>query len=219
MPLFSRRYGFLSYWGKIVSEKYMNTNNLIWQNSDITKEIRAEIKNQHPCTIWFTGLSGSGKSTLANAMEKKLVSLGKHTMILDGDNVRQGLNKNLGFSKEDRVENIRRIAEVSKLMNDAGIIVLTAFISPFESDREKARNIIGSDFFEIYVSTPIEECERRDVKGLYCKARKGEISNFTGISSPYEPPIRPEMTINTMNITIDNAVEIIMGKLRECGKI
>ncbi|MEI3339848.1 MAG: adenylyl-sulfate kinase [Eubacterium sp.] len=134
--------------------------------------------------MWFTGLSGSGKSSLANELEKRLVAMGKHTMLLDGDNIRMGLNRNLGFKEDDRIENIRRIAEVAKLMNDAGLIVLTSFISPFARERN-AREIIGGDFIEVYVSTPLEECERRDVKGLYKKARKGDLANFTGVNSPY----------------------------------
>lgn len=189
------------------------SNNLVWQKTDITKQIRAEQKNQTPKTVWFTGLSGSGKSTLANALEKRLVAMGRHTMLLDGDNIRMGLNKNLGFTEADRVENIRRIAEVAKLMNDAGLIVLTAFISPYRKDRENAKEIIGEDFLEVYVSTPIEECERRDVKGLYKKARKGEIPNFTGISSPYEAPDAPDVVINTQEMTIEDAVSVIVDKM------
>lgn len=189
------------------------SNNLVWQETDITKQIRSEQKNQTPKTVWFTGLSGSGKSTLANALEKRLVAMGRHTMLLDGDNIRMGLNKNLGFTEADRVENIRRIAEVAKLMNDAGLIVLTAFISPYKKDRENAKEIIGEDFLEIYVNTPIEECERRDVKGLYKKARKGEIPNFTGINSPYEAPEAPDMVINTQEISIEDAVSMIVDRL------
>jgi bifunctional enzyme CysN/CysC len=194
-----------------------NPNNLVWHETAITKEIRTEMKNQSTHTIWFTGLSGSGKSTLANALEQRLVSMGRHTMLLDGDNIRMGLNKNLGFTQEDRVENIRRIAEVSKLMNDAGLIVLTAFISPFKRDRDNARKIIGKDFFEVYVSTPIEECERRDIKGLYERARKGEIAHFTGISSPYEPPTNPELTINTKDMDVEKSVDYIVMNLERYG--
>lgn len=189
------------------------SNNLVWQETDITRKVRAEQKGQMPKTVWFTGLSGSGKSTLANELEKRLVALGKHTMLLDGDNVRMGLNRNLGFTEADRVENIRRIAEVARLMNDAGLIVLTAFISPYKKDRENAKEIIGEDFFEVYVSTPIEECERRDVKGLYKKARKGEIPNFTGISSPYEEPEAPDLIINTQELSLEEAVSMIIAKL------
>ena len=165
------------------------------------------------CAI--VGASGSGKSTLANELEKRLVAMGRHTMLLDGDNIRMGLNKNLGFTEADRVENIRRIAEVAKLMNDAGLIVLTAFISPYEKDRENAREIIGDDFYEVYVSTPIEECERRDVKGLYKKARKGEIPNFTGITSPYEIPRSPDLIINTKEMVLEDAVALLIEKLRQ----
>lgn len=191
------------------------SNNLVWQESDITKEIRSRQKNQKTKTIWFTGLSGSGKSTLANELEKRLVAMGRHTMLLDGDNIRMGLNRNLGFTEVDRVENIRRIAEVAKLMNDAGLIVLTAFISPYEKDRENAREIIGEDFFEVYVSTPLEECERRDVKGLYKKARNGEIPNFTGITSPYEAPVSPDIIVNTQDVSVEEAVSRIIRELEE----
>lgn len=191
------------------------SNNLVWQETDITKKLRAEQKGQTPKTVWFTGLSGSGKSTLANELEKRLVSMGRHTMLLDGDNVRMGLNRNLGFTEADRVENIRRIAEVAKLMNDAGLIVLTAFISPYKRDRENAREIIGEDFFEVYVSTPLEECERRDVKGLYKKARNGEIPNFTGITSPYEAPELPDLMINTQELPLEEAVSMIISKLEK----
>lgn len=199
----------------VIQHTLRRSNNLVWQETDITKKIRAEQKNQKPRTIWFTGLSGSGKSTLANELEKKLVALGRHTMLLDGDNIRMGLNRNLGFKESDRVENIRRIAEVAKLMNDAGLIVLTAFISPYGKDRKKAREIIGEDFFEIYVSTPIEECERRDVKGLYKKARSGEIPNFTGISSVYEIPEHPELTVDTSSCDMEEAVDKILKALGE----
>ena len=191
------------------------SDNLVWHETDITKKIRSEQKNQNTRTVWFTGLSGSGKSTLANELEKRLVAMGRHTMLLDGDNIRMGLNKNLGFTEADRVENIRRIAEVAKLMNDAGLIVLTAFISPYEKDRENAREIIGDDFYEVYVSTPIEECERRDVKGLYKKARKGEIPNFTGITSPYEIPRSPDLIINTKEMVLEDAVALLIEKLRQ----
>lgn len=187
--------------------------NLVWHNTGITREIRARQKAQLPLTLWFTGLSGAGKSTLANEIEKRLVAMGKHTILLDGDNIRMGLNKNLGFKEADRVENIRRIAEVSKLMNDAGLIVLTAFISPYSRDRQNAREIIGSEFVEIYVNTSLEECERRDAKGLYKKARAGEIPNFTGISSPYEAPQNPEITIDTEQMTVNEAVEFVLSKI------
>jgi len=189
------------------------STNVIWQNTDISREIRAKQKDQKPITLWFTGLSGSGKSTLANEVEKRLVAMGRHTMLLDGDNVRHGLNKNLGFKEVDRIENIRRIAEVAKLMNEAGLITLTSFISPYEEDRENARTIIGDNFIEIFVSTPLEVCEKRDSKGLYKKARSGEIPNFTGISSPYEKPKSPEITIDTSNCSIERATNRIMKQI------
>lgn len=180
--------------------------NLTWHRMDITRKSREEQLNQQAAVIWFTGLSGSGKSTLANAFEQYLVSKGKHTMLLDGDNVRLGLNRDLGFSEKDRVENIRRIAETSRLMNDAGLIVLTSFISPYRADRQTARRIIGDCFMEVYVNTPLEECERRDVKGLYKAARRGEIAEFTGITSPYEEPQQPEAVIDTSSKGIDECV-------------
>ena len=200
----------------VVEHSLRRAENLVWQNLDITRRERALKMGQKPVTLWFTGLSGAGKSTLANEIEKVLSVSGKYTMLLDGDNVRMGLNKNLGFKEEDRIENIRRIAEVAKLMNDAGLIVLTAFISPYQSDRENAREIIGTEnFVEIYVSTPLKECEKRDVKGLYKKARNGEIPNFTGISSPFEEPVSPEITIDTSRHTLEEAVGIVLKKIQE----
>ena len=190
------------------------STNVVWHKTDITRDIRSNMKNQKPLTIWFTGLSGSGKSTIANALEKRLVSLGKHTMLLDGDNIRHGLNKNLGFKEADRIENIRRISEVARLMNNAGLITITSFISPFAQDREQAREIIGSEFFEVYVATPLEECERRDVKGLYAKARSGEIPNFTGISSPYEIPRNPDLVVDTMEYSVDALVDKILERIK-----
>ncbi len=192
------------------------SDNLTWHTMDITREVRAGQMNQTPYTLWFTGLSGSGKSTLANALEKALNMEGRHTMLLDGDNIRMGLNNNLGFEEADRIENIRRIAEVSKLMNDAGLIVLSSFISPFLADRRRAKQIIGEEsFIEIYVSTPMEECERRDVKGLYKKARAGEIPNFTGVSSPYEAPENPDIVIDTSKVSVEEAVRIILDYLKK----
>ena len=200
----------------VIMHALRRTDNLTWHEMDITREFRAQQKGQTPKTIWLTGLSGSGKSTLANELEKRLVALGKHTMLLDGDNVRMGLNKNLGFKEADRIENIRRIAEVAKLMNDAGLIVITSFISPYVRDRRNAREIIGDDsFIEVYVSTPVEECEKRDVKGLYKKARTGEIPNFTGISSPYEAPEHPEVTIDTTGKSLEDSVDYVMAQLEE----
>jgi bifunctional enzyme CysN/CysC len=173
--------------------KQQTASNLFPQNFDITRKDREALKAQQGKVIWFTGLSGSGKSTLANALEYALHQAGKHTYILDGDNIRHGLNKDLGFSDADRVENIRRIAEVARLMADAGLIVITAFISPFKREREMARELIGSKhFLEVYVSTPLTICEQRDPKGLYKKARSGELPNMTGISSPYELPDHPD---------------------------
>ena len=187
------------------------SDNLTWHDMDITREFRAEQLAQHPKTIWLTGLSGSGKSTLANELEKRLTALGKHTMLLDGDNVRMGLNTNLGFTEADRIENIRRIAEVAKLMNDAGLIVITSFISPYARDRRRARDIIGQDsFVEVHVSTPLAACEARDVKGLYARARAGEIPNFTGISSPYEAPEHPFISIDTSTAELDACVDALM---------
>lgn len=179
----------------VINYTLRRSNNLTWQQLDITREVRARQKSQRPMTLWFTGLSGSGKSTLANALEKVLVSMGRHTMLLDGDNVRMGLNSNLGFTEEDRVENIRRLAEIARLMNDAGLIVLVAAISPYHKDRENAKKIIGDAYKEIFVSTPLERCEERDIKGLYRKARTGEIPNFTGVSSSYEVPEAPDFKI------------------------
>lgn len=197
----------------VIDHALRRSTNVVWQETDITREIRAKQKGQKPLTLWFTGLSGSGKSTLANEVEKRLVAMGYHTMLLDGDNVRHGLNRNLGFKESDRVENIRRIAEVAKLMNDAGLITLASFISPYESDRQNAREIIGAEFIEIYVSTPLEVCEQRDVKGLYKKARAGEIPNFTGISSPYEAPQNPEIEIDTSKVGLEEATDYVLGEI------
>jgi bifunctional enzyme CysN/CysC len=195
-----------------ITHSLRRSSNVVWKDTEITPIMRADIKAQKPLTLWFTGLSGAGKTVLANALEKKLYALGKHTMLLDGDNIRHGLNKNLGFNEHDRVENIRRVAEVAKLMNDAGLIVLAALISPFESDRNEAANIIGESFTLLHISTPLEVCETRDVKGLYAKARRGEITNFTGITDPYEIPKNSDCTIDTSGCSIDEAVEILMKK-------
>ena len=200
----------------VVERSIIKADNITRYDMDITSEQRAAQKMQTPKTIWLTGLSGSGKSTLANELEKRLFSDGKHTMTLDGDNVRFGLNKNLGFDEADRIENIRRVAEVAKLMNDAGLIVIVSFVSPFRRDRANAKRIIGEDnFVEIYVNTPLEECERRDVKGLYKKARAGAIQNFTGISSPYEAPEKPDFTIDTSTVSREEAGDIIYKQLIE----
>ena len=199
----------------VVEHTLNRENQLTWHNMDITREFREKQLGQNAKTIWFTGLSGSGKSTLANELEKRLVAMGKHTMLLDGDNVRMGLNKNLGFREADRIENIRRIAEVSKLMNDAGLIVLTSFISPFAQDRQNAREIIGDAFMEVYVSTPIEECERRDVKALYKMAREGKLDHFTGVTSPYEAPTHPDAVIDTTKYSIEECVDQILEQLKD----
>ena len=177
------------------------SQNIHWQNTDITKSQRAAALNQIPCILWMTGLSGSGKSTIANAVELQLAQKGFHTFLLDGDNIRHGINKDLGFTEADRIENIRRIGEVSKLMIDAGLIVITAFISPFQSDRNMVRELVNvNEFVEIFIDTPLEVAEKRDVKGLYAKARAGELKNFTGIDSPYEEPINPEIIIKTKEL-------------------
>lgn len=188
-------------------------HHLTWQTLDVTREYREKQLGQEAKTIWFTGLSGAGKSTIANALEKRLAEQGRHTMILDGDNVRMGLNRNLGFEEADRVENIRRVAEVAKLMNDAGLIVLTSFISPFREDRRRAKEIIGEDFIEVYVSTSLEVCEKRDVKGLYKAARQGKIADFTGISSPYEVPEQPDVTVDTAADDLEQCVDKILARL------
>ncbi len=199
----------------VVEYNLIKNNNLTWHNMDITRELREGRLNQKAITIWMTGLSGAGKSTLANEVEKRLFALGKHTMLLDGDNVRMGLSKNLGFGEKDRIENIRRIAEVSKLMNDAGLIVLTSFISPYHLDRKKAREIIGSNMVEVYVKASLQECERRDVKGLYQAARAGEIFDFTGISSPFEEPRNPDLIVDTEKMDIEECVNLIIKKILE----
>ncbi|MDE7310352.1 MAG: adenylyl-sulfate kinase [Eubacterium sp.] len=196
--------------GEQAKDKQETNRQITWHNMAITREYREGLLHQKAATVWLTGLSGSGKSTLANALEQQLAARGRHTMLLDGDNVRFGLNRDLGFSKEDRVENIRRIAEVAKLLNDAGLIVLTSFISPYRQDREAARAIIGDAFVEVYVSTPLKECERRDVKGLYQKARKGEIAEFTGITSAYEEPEHPEITIDTSGRSIAECAQELL---------
>ncbi|MET0660149.1 MAG: sulfate adenylyltransferase subunit CysN [Steroidobacteraceae bacterium] len=196
------------------------SENIHWQALDVNKNARAALKGQRACVLWFTGLSGSGKSTIANLVEKRLHALGRHTYILDGDNVRHGLNKDLGFTDADRVENIRRVAEVTKLMVDSGLIVLVSFISPFRSERRLARDLLQpGEFFEVFVDTPLEEAEKRDPKGLYKKARKGEIKHFTGINSPYEEPENPEIHLKTRELSSEDAAEQILRKLRDAGML
>jgi bifunctional enzyme CysN/CysC len=188
--------------------------NVHWQATDITREAHAALKNQKPKILWFTGLSGSGKSTIANEVEKTLHLLNRHTFLLDGDNIRHGLNKDLGFTETDRIENIRRVGEVAKLMADAGLIVLTAFISPFRAERDMVRAMMPEgEFVEIFVDTPLEVAEARDVKGLYKKSRAGQLKNFTGIDSPYEPPENPDIRVNTVAMTPAEAAEHIVRQL------
>jgi bifunctional enzyme CysN/CysC len=192
--------------------------NVVWQDLDVNKNVRAEQKNQKPALLWFTGLSGSGKSTIANLVEKRLLDLGRHTYTLDGDNVRHGLNRDLNFSKADRVENIRRIGEVAKLMVDAGLITMASFISPYRAERQLARDLLEKgEFIEIFVNTPLEVAEARDVKGLYAKARAGEIKNFTGIDSEYQAPQNPEIEVNTVDMSADDAAEMIVTYLKDKG--
>ncbi|MDC1537008.1 adenylyl-sulfate kinase [Candidatus Thioglobus sp.] len=192
----------------------MKSSNIIYHQATVTQQRRNKLNNHKSVVLWFTGLSGSGKSTLAHALEEKLFNMGFRTFVLDGDNVRHGLNSNLGFSEADRSENIRRISEVSKLMLEAGLIVMTAFISPFKEDRNEARALIAKDnFIEIYCKASMETCEKRDVKGFYKKARSGEIKNYTGIDSPYEEPVNPELIIDTDQETLDYSVSKIMNYL------
>tara|TARA_B100000678_G_scaffold90504_1_gene75362 strand:- start:8967 stop:10874 length:1908 start_codon:yes stop_codon:yes gene_type:complete len=192
--------------------------NIHWQSVDVNKAAHSSQKGQKACVLWFTGLSGSGKSTIANALQKRLYSIDRHTYLLDGDNVRHGLNRDLGFTDADRVENIRRVSEVAKLMADAGLITLVSFISPFRSERRMARNMMEEgEFIEIYVNTPLEVAEKRDVKGLYKKAREGKIKNFTGIDSPYEPPVEPELSIDTTELTADESAEQILDWMKQKG--
>lgn len=194
----------------------MNSANIKWHSHVVNKKSRAQQKLQKPCILWFTGLSGAGKSTIAGAVEQALFDMGHHTYLLDGDNVRHGINKDLGFSDSDRVENIRRIGEVAKLFADAGIIVLTAFISPFRADRRMVRDLVGEgEFVEIHMSTPLAECEKRDPKGLYQKARAGEIKNFTGIDSDYEAPEAAELTINTAELSVVECVQQVIHYLQQ----
>lgn len=193
---------------------------ITWHQTTVTAQDREQLLNQKGCVIWFTGLSGSGKSTLANAVAQLLHQRQHHTYVLDGDNVRHGLNKNLGFSPEDREENIRRIGEVAKLFVDAGTIVMTAFISPYRADRAQARALLPDDrFAEVFVACPLDVCEERDPKGLYKKARAGEIKEFTGISAPYEPPLEPEVTLNTADLSLEECARAVLAFLEEADLV
>jgi adenylyl-sulfate kinase len=193
----------------------MTASNVVWHEHRVNKEKHSQLKKQHPCILWFTGLSGAGKSTIAGAVEQKLYELGHHTYLLDGDNVRHGLNGDLGFSDKDRVENIRRIGEMAKLFADAGLIVLSAFISPFRADRQMVRELVENDeFIEVFMDTPLMECEQRDPKGLYQKARAGEIKNFTGIDSEYEIPREPEIIIKSADFSIEECAEQVIQYLK-----
>lgn len=195
-------------------------DNIVWHQHRVTRAERAAIKKQKPCLLWFTGLSGSGKSTIANALDTALFERGYHTFLLDGDNVRHGLCKDLGFSEQDRVENIRRIGEVCKLFSDAGMIVMSAFISPFASDRRLVRNLLpAGEFIEVFMDTPLATCEERDPKGLYEKAREGVIKEFTGIDSPYEVPARAELRLDTSVMSVDACVGQLLAYLVERGLI
>ncbi len=196
------------------SQRMKPAERVVWHPGQVSGEERARLMRQQPATLWLTGLSGAGKSTIACALERRLLDSGHAAIVLDGDNVRHGLNRDLGFSPRDRAENIRRIAEVARLLNDAGLIVVTAFISPYREDREMARNIIGStEFMEIHINTPVTVCEGRDPKGLYRLARAGELPAFTGVSAPYEPPLNPVCSINTTSLDIDACVDLLMGLL------
>jgi bifunctional enzyme CysN/CysC len=196
------------------------SQNVHWQTIEVDKQAHARLKHQRPCVLWLTGLSGAGKSTIANVLERKLHLLGHHTYLLDGDNIRHGLNKDLGFTDADRVENIRRIAEVAKLMVDAGLIVIAALISPFRSERRMARDLLAEgEFIEIFVDTPLEVAERRDPKRLYAKARRGEIKHFTGVDSPYERPETPEVRIDTSAMSPEAAADRILEELRRRGML
>jgi bifunctional enzyme CysN/CysC len=204
----------------LLSYALRRSENIHWQALDVNKQARSTLKGQRACVLWFTGVSGAGKSTVANLVEKRLHSMGRHTYTLDGDNVRHGLNKDLGFTDADRVENIRRVAEVARLMVDAGLIVLVSFISPFRSERRFARELLQEgEFFEVFVDTPIEEAERRDPKGLYKKARRGELKNFTGIDSPYEAPEHAEIHLQTALQSPEEAAEQIIDVLRDAGML
>jgi len=197
----------------------IKSTNITWHEGDITRADRERQNGHRSCVVWFTGLSGSGKSTIARAVETLLFEKGCSAYVLDGDNIRHGLNKNLGFSPEDRTENIRRIGEVAHLFAEAGVVALTAFISPYRADRDSARKISGSDFIEVYVKCDLDVCESRDTKGLYKKARAGEVKEFTGISAPYEEPLQPELVVDTANETLDESAFRVLAALKERGII
>jgi len=200
--------------------QFPRATHLVWHSHTISRAERAGQKAQKPCILWLTGLSGAGKSTVANELECALARMGHHSYLLDGDNVRHGLNKDLGFSPKDRVENIRRIGEVAKLFVDSGLICITAFISPFQADRQMVRALVGPDeFVEIYVKTPLAVCEQRDPKGLYAKARAGLIKEFTGIDSPYEAPENPELEVDTAVLSLEASVHHILRYLQATGRI
>ena len=196
------------------------SKNITWSHSHVTAEERRALTGHGAVTVWFTGLSGSGKSTIANTVERQLVEQGRHAYVLDGDNVRHGLNSNVGFSPEDRTENIRRIGEVAKLFNDAGMVAITAFISPYVADRDQVRALMrDGDFVEVHVDCALGVCEERDPKGLYKKARAGQIPEFTGISAPYEPPVKPELVLHSDQLTVEQSVDRLLGYLEASGTI
>ena len=198
----------------------IKSSNVVWHHATVTRDRREALNGHRSVMLWFTGLSGAGKSSLAHAVEEQLYQMGCRTFVFDGDNVRHGLCSDLGFSAEDRIENIRRVGEMGKLFLEAGVIALTAFISPFRTDREKVRSLVPhGEFFEIYCHCPLEVCEERDVKGLYKRARAGEIKNFTGISSPYEEPEDPELVVDTSSLSLDESVAKVIGLLQERGVI
>jgi bifunctional enzyme CysN/CysC len=198
----------------LINFALMRASNVHWQALEVSKSAHAALKGQKPCILWFTGLSGSGKSTIANLLEKRLHSAGRHTYLLDGDNVRHGLNRDLGFTEADRAENIRRVGEVAKLMVDAGLVVIVSFISPYRAEREAVRRLFGErEFVEVFVDTPVEECARRDPKGLYAKAFRGELVNFTGVDAPYEAPENPDLHIQTVGRTPHEIVEMLMDEV------
>ena len=204
----------------IMTQSSAASSNLVWHAHKVTRDERAAQKKQKPCILWLTGLSGSGKSTIANALEGELFNTGHHSYLLDGDNVRLGLNKNLGFSDADRTENIRRIGEVARLFVDSGLIAITALVSPFRADRDLVRQLVGpGEFFEVYVKAPLEVCEQRDPKGLYKKARAGAIKQFTGIDSPYEEPAKPELVLDTDQLDLQACTKTLLDTLRQSGRI